>query len=33
LVSTGGAQTAIFHFSDHGDYAGDWGLVEKWPVA
>ena len=18
-------------FADHGDYAGDWGLVEKWP--
>merc|ERR1719235_2887933 len=23
--------TAIFAFSDHGDYAGDYGLVEKWP--
>ena len=23
--------TAVFHFSDHGDYAGDYGLVEKWP--
>lgn len=23
--------TAIFVFSDHGDYAGDYGLVEKWP--
>ncbi len=22
--------TAIFAFSDHGDYAGDYGLVEKW---
>lgn len=22
--------TAIFVFSDHGDYAGDYGLVEKW---
>jgi arylsulfatase A-like enzyme len=23
--------TAVFFFSDHGDYAGDYGLVEKWP--
>jgi len=23
--------TAILTFSDHGDYAGDYGLVEKWP--
>ena len=23
--------TALFTFSDHGDYAGDYGLVEKWP--
>jgi len=23
--------TVIFFFSDHGDYAGDYGLVEKWP--
>ena len=23
--------TFIFVFSDHGDYAGDYGLVEKWP--
>jgi len=23
--------TAIFVFSDHGDYGGDYGLVEKWP--
>lgn len=23
--------TAIFIFSDHGDYMGDYGLVEKWP--
>jgi arylsulfatase A-like enzyme len=23
--------TAIFAFTDHGDYAGDYGLVEKWP--
>jgi len=25
--------TAIFLFSDHGDFAGDYGLVEKWPNA
>jgi len=24
-------ETAVFHFADHGDYAGDYGLVEKWP--
>jgi arylsulfatase A-like enzyme len=23
--------TALFLFSDHGDWAGDYGLVEKWP--
>ena len=23
--------TAVFAFSDHGDWAGDYGLVEKWP--
>lgn len=23
--------TAVFFFSDHGDWAGDYGLVEKWP--
>jgi choline-sulfatase len=23
--------TALFAFSDHGDYAGDYGLIEKWP--
>lgn len=23
--------TALFTLSDHGDYAGDFGLVEKWP--
>jgi arylsulfatase A-like enzyme len=25
--------TAFFLFSDHGDWAGDYGLVEKWPNA
>ena len=25
--------TAIFFLSDHGDYAGDYGLTEKWPNA
>ena len=23
--------TAVFHSSDHGDFAGDYNLVEKWP--
>ncbi|MHC4886905.1 MAG: sulfatase-like hydrolase/transferase [Planctomycetota bacterium] len=23
--------TTVFFFSDHGDWAGDYGLVEKWP--
>jgi len=32
LDATGLAnETAVMHFADHGDYAGDWGLVEKWP--
>jgi arylsulfatase A-like enzyme len=25
--------TTTFFFSDHGDWAGDYGLVEKWPSA
>lgn len=25
------ASTAVFAFSDHGEWAGDYGLVEKWP--
>lgn len=25
------SETAVFFFADHGDYAGDYGLVEKWP--
>ena len=25
------ASTALFAYSDHGDWAGDYGLVEKWP--
>jgi len=25
--------SAIFFFSDHGDYAGNYGLTEKWPNA
>ncbi len=25
------SDTALFLLSDHGDYAGDYGLVEKWP--
>ncbi len=32
LDETGHADdTAVFVMSDHGDWAGDWGLVEKWP--
>jgi arylsulfatase A-like enzyme len=32
LERTGhGRDTALFVCSDHGDYAGDYGLVEKWP--
>ena len=26
-------ETTVMAFSDHGDYAGDYGLVEKWPGA
>jgi choline-sulfatase len=25
--------TALFTFADHGEWAGDYGLVEKWPSA
>lgn len=32
LDETGRADdTSVFVFADHGDYAGDYGLVEKWP--
>jgi arylsulfatase A-like enzyme len=24
-------RTVTFHFTDHGEYLGDFGLVEKWP--
>jgi arylsulfatase A-like enzyme len=34
LDETGHADdTAVFLWSDHGDWAGDYGLVEKWPSA
>lgn len=34
LDETGHADdTALFLFADHGDWAGDYGLVEKWPSA
>ena len=34
LEDTGLADTTtVSFFSDHGDYAGDYGLVEKWPSA
>jgi arylsulfatase A-like enzyme len=33
LERTGRAgDTALFVGSDHGDYAGDYGLIEKWPA-
>ena len=25
-------RTLVFHFSDHGEYLGDYGLIEKWPA-
>ncbi len=34
LERTGHAKnTAVFVFSDHGEWGGDYGLVEKWPSA
>ena len=34
LEETGlAAETTVTFTSDHGDYAGDYGLVEKWPSA
>lgn len=27
------SKTAFFFFADHGDFAGDYGLTEKWPNA
>ena len=34
LERTGHAgDTAVFVFSDHGEWSGDYGLVEKWPSA
>ncbi|MEZ4560744.1 MAG: sulfatase-like hydrolase/transferase [Caldilineaceae bacterium] len=34
LEETGHADdTTVVYFSDHGDWAGDYGLVEKWPSA
>ena len=34
LDETGHSEdTAVFFFADHGDWAGDYGLVEKWPSA
>jgi arylsulfatase A-like enzyme len=34
LEETGHAEdTAVFLWADHGDWAGDYGLVEKWPSA
>ena len=32
LEETGlAADTTVIASSDHGDWAGDWGLIEKWP--
>ena len=31
--SGGSRDTAVFLFSDHGEWGGDYGLVEKWPSA
>lgn len=31
--SVAAGNTAVFFFSDHGDWTGDRGLVEKWPSA
>jgi arylsulfatase A-like enzyme len=32
LGTTGaGARTSVWFFTDHGEYLGDFGLVEKWP--
>jgi arylsulfatase A-like enzyme len=28
----GGDDTAVFFFTDHGEYLGDFGLIEKWPA-
>lgn len=34
LEQTGHVEdTALLFFSDHGEWAGDWGLVEKWSAA
>ena len=31
LEKTGTEKTAVFLLSDHGDYTGDYGFIEKWP--
>jgi len=25
------ANTAVFYSSDHGDFSGDYNMIEKWP--
>jgi arylsulfatase A-like enzyme len=33
LVDAAGPDTVVVFFSDHGEYLGDFGVVEKWPSA
>lgn len=33
LVEAAGPDTVVVFFSDHGEYLGDFGVVEKWPSA
>jgi arylsulfatase A-like enzyme len=33
LVAAAGEDTVVVFFSDHGEYLGDFGVVEKWPSA
>jgi arylsulfatase A-like enzyme len=33
LVAAAGPDTVVVFFSDHGEYLGDFGVVEKWPSA
>jgi arylsulfatase A-like enzyme len=33
LVDAAGPDTVVVFFSDHGEYLGDFGVIEKWPSA
>lgn len=33
LVEAAGPDTVVVFFSDHGEYLGDFGVIEKWPSA